>query len=86
MPPRAAHQVVGHGGRCQIPGCEKNPNFISSGFDNNGKLEYEESKNKDEDKNKEYSIIIGPMLNQDADNLFQILISKGYKQSKIIIN
>ena len=32
-----------------------------------------------------YSIIFGPMLNQDADNLFQILISKGYKQSEIII-
>ena len=36
-------------------------------------------------ENKEYSIIIGPMLNQDADNLFQILISKGYKQPEIII-
>ena len=32
-----------------------------------------------------YSIIFGPMLNQEADNLFQILISKGYKQSEIII-
>ena len=35
--------------------------------------------------NQGYSIIFGPMLNQDADNLFQILISKGYKQSEIII-
>ena len=32
-----------------------------------------------------YSIIFGPMLNLDADYLFQILISKGYKQSEIII-
>ena len=32
-----------------------------------------------------YSIIFGPMLNQEADNLFQILVSKGYKHSEIII-
>tara|TARA_Y100000590_G_C15721633_1_gene1013706 strand:+ start:1178 stop:2107 length:930 start_codon:yes stop_codon:yes gene_type:complete len=37
---------------------------------------------KDESK---YSLIFGPMIIEDADNLFQILISKGYKQSKIII-
>ena len=37
-------------------------------------------------KEKEgYSIIFGPMLNQEADNLFQILVSKGYKHSEIII-
>jgi len=36
-------------------------------------------------ENEGYSIILGPMLNQDADNLFQILVSKGYKQSEIII-
>jgi len=36
-------------------------------------------------ENEGYSIIFGPMLNQEADNLLQILVSKGYKQSKIII-
>ena len=37
-------------------------------------------------ENEGYSILFGPMLIQEADNLLQILISKGYKQSKIIIN
>ena len=37
-------------------------------------------------ENEGYSILFGPMLIQDADNLLQILVSKGYKQSKIIIN
>ena len=41
--------------------------------------------NTTQKENEGYSIIFGPMLNQDADNLFQILISKGYKQSEIII-
>ena len=36
-------------------------------------------------ENEGYSIIFGPMLNQEADNLFQILVSKGYKHSEIII-
>ena len=35
--------------------------------------------------NTGYSIIYGPLLNQEADNLFQILVSKGYKHSEIII-
>ena len=37
-------------------------------------------------ENEGYSILFGPMLIQEADNLLQILLSKGYKQSKIIIN
>ena len=37
-------------------------------------------------KEKEgYSIIFGPMINKDADILFNLLISKGYKQTEIII-
>lgn len=38
-----------------------------------------------EKENQGYSIIFGPLLNNQADNLFHILVSKGYKQSKIII-
>tara|TARA_Y100000590_G_C15560558_1_gene954584 strand:- start:167 stop:1084 length:918 start_codon:yes stop_codon:yes gene_type:complete len=34
---------------------------------------------------KGYSIIFGPLLNEDADNLFQILVSKGYKETEIIV-
>ena len=36
-------------------------------------------------ENEGYSIILGPISYFEADNLIQILVSKGYKHSKIII-
>ena len=32
-----------------------------------------------------YNVLFGPMLEPEADNLFQILVSKGYNNTEIII-
>ena len=48
-------------------------------------LENETNKNTTQKEIEGYSIIFGPMVNQEADNLFQILVSIGYKHSEIII-
>ena len=35
-------------------------------------------------ENNEYEVVFGPLTNEEAYNLFQLLLSKGYKNSKII--
>ncbi len=32
-----------------------------------------------------YNVLFGPMLEPEADNLFQILVGKGYNNTEIII-
>ena len=35
-------------------------------------------------ENNEYEVVFGPLTNEEVYNLFQLLLSKGYKNSKII--
>jgi len=48
-------------------------------------LNINDYKNTVEKDNDSYSVIFGPLSNDEADNLFQILLSKGYNNTEFII-
>ena len=71
---------------------EKNELFIKIDDFNSyseAKLEHDKLNQKYkttiQNDNSNYSIIFGPMTNEEADNLFQFLLSKGYNNPLIII-
>ena len=52
--------------------------ILLNNYDNN--LKYTSEKN-----NSEYDVIIGPLENTEANNLVSYFISKGYKETEILI-